>query len=204
MKIHVTVLGVAFLLTALTGCREEANRNSAEDELRFLTNPVPASDVAGRTELVMLDLLKTDRIFDIALQSASLQDWASFFSPDGVMIFPGVREGMGPEAIMDAIWEAAEAKSLTGLTWAPESARVSASGDMGYTEGNYRSTSVDSLGVPVFVTGRYVSIWSHNEDDTWTVDMTVGSPTSPPQPVPEPSLESQLNPDAWRGGTTGG
>src|SRR4030081_937532 len=45
------------------------------------------------------------------------------------------------------------------LTWTPVGADVSASGDLGYTYGNYESHSKDKEGKPIVEHGKYTSIW---------------------------------------------
>lgn len=49
------------------------------------------------------------------------------------------------------------------LEWAPETARVSERGDMGWTWGN--STYIDAGGVRT--TGRYVSVWTRDYEGNW-------------------------------------
>lgn len=49
------------------------------------------------------------------------------------------------------------------LEWAPETARVSERGDMGWTWGN--STYIDASGART--TGRYVSVWTRDYEGNW-------------------------------------
>ena len=66
------------------------------------------------------------------------------------------------------------------LTWAPEGADISASGDLGYTYGNYQFHSKDKDGKPIVEHGKYTSIWKKQKDRTWKVvlDMGNSSPAS--------------------------
>ena len=60
------------------------------------------------------------------------------------------------------------------LTWAPDAAEVSASGDLGYTIGTYRRTAGGKTG-----TGSYVTIWKKSSDGAWRVAVDIGTPPSP-------------------------
>ena len=49
------------------------------------------------------------------------------------------------------------------LEWAPETARVSARGDMGWTWGNSTYTAPDGTRTP----GRYISVWTRDYEGNW-------------------------------------
>jgi ketosteroid isomerase-like protein len=49
------------------------------------------------------------------------------------------------------------------LEWTPETARVSARGDMGWTWGNSTHTGADGARR----TGRYISIWTRDYEGNW-------------------------------------
>ena len=61
------------------------------------------------------------------------------------------------------------------LTWAPTGADMSASGDLGYTYGNYEFRSVDKSGKPVVEQGKYTSIWKKQKDGSWKVVLDMGN-----------------------------
>jgi ketosteroid isomerase-like protein len=128
--------------------------------------------------------MKQDRLFDSAIGTRSLSDWAAFFTEDGVMIRTEVGEISGPAEIQGAIFEAAQARALTRFRWAPERAEVSLGGDMGYTVGSYWTTGEDDAGIEVAVSGKYVTIWRIQEDGTWLAEMTLGVPLTGPEPAP--------------------
>ena len=66
------------------------------------------------------------------------------------------------------------------LTWTPIGADISASGDLGYTYGNYEFTSLGKDGKPVVDHGKYTSIWKKQKDGTWKVVLDMGN-SSPAQ-----------------------
>ena len=57
------------------------------------------------------------------------------------------------------------------LTWEPEFAQVSTSGDLGYTYGQYELTVADS----VFREGYYVTIWKKDANGNWKFVLDTGT-----------------------------
>lgn len=53
------------------------------------------------------------------------------------------------------------------LTWAPDFVDVAASGDLGYTYGQYRLTKTDSTGQTEESTGIFHTVWKRQADGTW-------------------------------------
>jgi ketosteroid isomerase-like protein len=66
------------------------------------------------------------------------------------------------------------------LSWEPQMAFVSASADLGYTLGTYRSARRDSSGLERSGTGKYVTIWRKQADGGWKVVFDGGNPDTPP------------------------
>jgi ketosteroid isomerase-like protein len=67
------------------------------------------------------------------------------------------------------------------LTWTPVGADLSASGDLGYTYGNYEFRSKDKDGKPIVDHGKYTSIWKKQRDGSWKVVLDMGN--SSPEPA---------------------
>src|ERR1700736_3391337 len=61
------------------------------------------------------------------------------------------------------------------LIWTPVGADVSASGDLGYTYGNYEFHSKDKEGKPIIEHGKYTSIWKKQKDGSWKVVLDMGN-----------------------------
>ena len=61
------------------------------------------------------------------------------------------------------------------LTWTPVGADISASGDLGYTYGNYEFHAKDKDGKPVVQHGHYTSIWKKQKDGSWKVVLDMGN-----------------------------
>jgi ketosteroid isomerase-like protein len=69
----------------------------------------------------------------------------------------------------------------TTLTWTPIKADMAASGDLGYTYGNYVFTSKNKEGKRVVSYGKYTSIWKKQKDGQWKVVVDMGN--SSPEPT---------------------
>jgi len=67
------------------------------------------------------------------------------------------------------------------LTWTPVGADISASGDLGYTYGNYEFQSPGQDGTQTEF-GKYTSIWKLQKDGSWKVVLDMGNAS----PVPKP------------------
>lgn len=80
---------------------------------------------------------------------AVVKGWAGFFEPDGPR-----------------------------LSWAPELAEISRSGDLGYTVGHYLLESRDAEGRSVKREGRYVTVWRKGADGAFRA--AADSPLVPP------------------------
>jgi ketosteroid isomerase-like protein len=94
--------------------------------------------------------------------------FAAWFAPDAVTLANGKAAIVGHDAIAaSATWTAASYQ----LTWKPEGARVSQSGDMGYTWGHYDGVSKDSEGNSVKTSGRYMTLWKKQSDGAWKVEV---------------------------------
>jgi ketosteroid isomerase-like protein len=92
--------------------------------------------------------------------------FAAWFAPDAVTLENGNAVVTGHDAIAArATWS----PTVYQLTWTPEGARMSASGDMGFTWGHYEGDSKDALGNPLKETGRYMTVWKKQPDGAWKV-----------------------------------
>ena len=94
--------------------------------------------------------------------------FAKWFAPDAVMLSNGKAPVIGQAAIAaSADWSPTQYH----LTWTPEGARMSASGDMGFTWGSYEGRSKDRDGTPIVTTGRYMTVWKKQPDGSWKVEL---------------------------------
>lgn len=66
------------------------------------------------------------------------------------------------------------------LIWTPVGADISASGDLGYTYGNYEFHSKNKQGKETVDYGKYTSIWKRQKDGSWKVVLDMGNSSKPP------------------------
>jgi ketosteroid isomerase-like protein len=169
MKRNITTL---FLAGVLIGCGGSVQEETRSKELGSLDTDALVADNPGLavTERWRFELLREDRSANFNLQTSGVRPWLSFFTPDGVLIDPGLGEVQGRERIDTVFNRSMAAGDTYSLAWEPERAEVSNGGDLGYTTGSYRSLATDSAGIMTTVTGTYVTIWRRQEDGAWKVE----------------------------------
>lgn len=69
----------------------------------------------------------------------------------------------------------------TSLTWTPVKADMAASGDLGYTYGNYVFKHKDKAGKLITDYGKYTSIWKKQKDGSWKVVVDMGNSSPAPE-----------------------
>jgi ketosteroid isomerase-like protein len=140
----------------------------------------PAPDLEAERQALM----DADRAFAAATAERGVEGWVSYFADDGVQ-YPKQGVVIGKEAIR-ALMAPGLSNPSTVFTWKPESAVVSASGDLGYTRGRWEVGSRDEAGeVAIGARGNYVSIWRKGPDGAWKVAVDIGNDDPPPPPADE-------------------
>jgi uncharacterized protein (TIGR02246 family) len=129
-------------------------------------------------------LEESDRAFARDTAERGVEGWVAWFDEDGVMLPAGSPLTRGHEAIRELMTPAFADPAVT-LHWEPTEARVSRSGDLGYTLGWYelrRKTGEETIALK---RGKYVTIWRKQEDGTWKVIVDAGTEDVAPAPAPE-------------------
>lgn len=143
---------------------------------------------AGRPdrEAALASLVEAERSFARTSEEKGVREaFLAWLAPDAVVFRPAPVEGR-------PVYERMGPASPAVLTWAPEIADVSASGELGYTSGPYElrpGRGADPTG-----SGHYVSIWKRQPDGAWRVVLDAGIP-HPPQ-GPPPATVRDLGPPA--------
>jgi ketosteroid isomerase-like protein len=116
------------------------------------------------------DVMNADRAFAAAaLRDGTRAAFVAYAAPDA-MIF---RDGVSPIRGQAAIAASFRRTGGVVLEWAPEGGEVAASGDLGYTWGNFHWKAGDGKQG----SGNYVSIWRRMDGDwKWIVDLGVDAP----------------------------
>lgn len=100
----------------------------------------------------------------------------TYFADDGVEVVDG-----GGFDTKDAMRKRAPWPEGTTLTWTPIKAEMAASGDLGYTYGNYIYTAKNKDGKLVANYGKYTSIWKKQQDGQWKVMLDMGNSSPDPK-----------------------
>jgi ketosteroid isomerase-like protein len=69
----------------------------------------------------------------------------------------------------------------TSLTWTPVHGEMDASGDFGYTYGNYIYIAKNKEGKTITNYGKYTSIWRKQKDGQWKVVVDMGNSSPDPK-----------------------
>jgi ketosteroid isomerase-like protein len=105
------------------------------------------------------------------------EGWAAWFEAGGRMYRErGYVDGR--DAIRD-LMVPAFADTTRALRWAPDTAVVAASGDIGYTLGHWESVLKTPSGDSVLGRGNYVTIWRRQSDGTWKAAVDIGNQAAP-------------------------
>ena len=136
------------------------------------------ADAAGVREV----LLKADRDFSaLSAQQGFPAAVTAWFAEDAVELPNKENPVIGKSAILANL----AAQPAPGfLSWEPR--RAEASGDLGYTWGEYKLQYRENGGVAQMKTGKYVSIWKRQADGGWKVIVDIGNP-GPDSPQPSQS-----------------
>jgi uncharacterized protein (TIGR02246 family) len=143
----------------------------------YLAPLLIAVNACGATtdlDAVSQAIINADRAFAQATAANGVEGWVSYFAEDGVQFVPGGH--ISGHASIRELMTPALSDSSFSLTWDPVEARVSSSGDLGYTIGRWERRVAGPDGVETVATGSYVSIWRLQEDGNWKVELDIGNP----------------------------
>jgi len=100
----------------------------------------------------------------------------TYFAEDGVEVVDGGGFSTKDDMRKEPPWPEG-----TTLTWTPVKAEMAASGDLGYTYGNYVYTAKNKEGRLVVNYGKYTSIWKKQRDGQWKVVVDMGNSSPGPK-----------------------
>jgi len=139
----------------------------------MLCTALPA---AGLAQDLRATLMETDRAFDRATAANGIEGWVEYAADDAVFMPEGVDFVRGKDAVRTFYAPMFSRKGFT-LRWEPIEAVVSASGDLGYTLGRWKSTAINPEGKTVTGQGKYLTIWKKQNDGSWKAAVDVGNTT---------------------------
>ncbi len=141
----------------------------------LLLTCVPAAlTAAAEPTAASQELLATDRAWEAAAAAGDVERVVTFWSEDAVNFFPGEPVARGLDAII-ALVRRYRSDARYSLRWHSDTARVAASGELGYTSGSFTMTLGTDDGGTVTRTGHYVCIWRKLDSGEWkcTVEASV-------------------------------
>jgi len=147
------VLVLVLVLATIVAC----GTRGTEDDLRRLEGQFAATIAAG----------------DIERFESFLADDVVFLGADGAILD-------GRRAVVEG-WSPLITDPSTHLDWKPLRARLSDSGDMGFTYGEWRMTRERDGGSELLGTGRYSTVWQIQADGVWRVVLDVGNADETPR-----------------------
>ncbi|MGB8013296.1 MAG: nuclear transport factor 2 family protein [Terriglobales bacterium] len=118
--------------------------------------------------------LEADFVADVAKHGHDA--FLTYFADDGVEVVDG-----GGFDTKEAMRRQPPWPEGTTLTWTPVKAEMAASGDLGYTYGNYVFVTKNKEGKLVTNYGKYTSIWKKQKDGQWKVVVDMGNSSPDPK-----------------------
>ena len=129
-------------------------------------------------------LLQASRDWAAIVPSGDIDRMVSYWSDDAVILPPDQPAVVGKEAIRAYVGGMLAIPGFT-ITWEPEQASVSASGDVGYLIERNTATFTDSTGATITQLGKATTIWRKNPEGQWkcVVDIWNNVPSHPVLPT---------------------
>lgn len=123
-------------------------------------------------------LMQVSRDWAKAAQSRDVERLLSYWADDAIVMQTDQPALVGKEAIRGMVEGGFKDPSFS-ITWEPERAVISKSGDMGYLVEHNRMTFRDPTGKARAVLGKGVTIWKKDDSGNWknVVDIFNTSPT---------------------------
>jgi len=135
--------------------------------------PSPHSTVSASPRATAETLKRLEGEFMKAAAEGGSQGYMSYYADDAVEVPNGAAIIHGKVEIAKGMGFLDDKSNQ--LIWTPVGADISATGDLGYTYGNYEFHSKDKDGKPSVEYGKYASIWKLQKDGSWKVVLDMGN-----------------------------
>ena len=152
MKIKGTFFNILFL-SLLAGC------NSGPKDL---------------SESAAMEIMKTDKDMCALAQKEGFNKALLLYADDSLVKPEEGRFPIMGKRALENLW--GNDPGSKSLSWVPYRAEASASGELGYTLGNWKLTTSDTT-----YYGHYFTIWKKHEDGTWKWAVDGGNNTPSPE-----------------------
>lgn len=112
------------------------------------------------------EIIQTERDFSYMAGREGIAEAFAAFAAEDVVLLRNGNLIKGKEGLISFFSNRASADSIS-LTWAPDFADVSSSGDMGYTYGTYTYTVTDTTGQTSTHKGIFHTVWKRQKNGEW-------------------------------------
>jgi ketosteroid isomerase-like protein len=165
---------LAMAIGLMTGLGAQQAKGQLLEPVAPSSTPNPLTDSTVNSGKMLLFQLEAEFAKDVAERGGA--GFASWFAADGVLLGNGAAPVVGKVAVeKSANWSPKDYQ----LTWTPTDAMMGPSGEMGYTWSHYEGHSKDKYGNSVETSGRFITIWSKQPDDSWKVALDAGANDPP-------------------------
>lgn len=171
-KAHPGLLALAALGLLILGaaCRGPLPGSGSDDP-----EPSPRGQLVSEAEsLLQAELMQADREFAESVRTGRLDSWVAAFDDEGMVLPADGPIAAGREAIRD-LFSPLFAEPSFDMTWVPAGSAVAASGDMGYTFGEWTTSTRTPGGDLEHGEGKYVTVWRKGADGRWRVVADIGN-----------------------------
>jgi ketosteroid isomerase-like protein len=166
MNNRIFVPLILLLVVGVTGC-------DGIDEAVTAGNSTNKVAEQARNGLLERDLEFGNAVADYGLAEAYRQ----FLAEDAVQLPDGDWPVQGRNTIYQQIKDVTKDSDFL-LSWKPEVAEVSVSGDLGYTWGTYWLELTDETGEALIIEGNYLNVWRKSADNVWEVVVDISNQIS--------------------------
>lgn len=126
-------------------------------------------------------IIDADKAFStMCMEKGMAEAFTAFAADDVVKLRPGELPVMNKKELEQMFAEHAN-DGVLKFKWEPVKADIAASGDLGYTFGNWQiHIAGDAITQDTTIYGNYVSVWKKQDDGKWKYVIDAGNETPKP------------------------
>ena len=113
------------------------------------------------------EIREAERDFAAMAEKEGISRAFLHFADDEAVLMRGDKLYRGKQELEELFAGTASSPRDEKLSWSPDFVDVSASGDLGYTYGNYTYSFTDSTGAEVERKGVFHTVWKRQVDGSW-------------------------------------
>jgi ketosteroid isomerase-like protein len=168
--VRIKALAVSIALFCVIGCKAETAKSASA------TPTAP-----GTAEAV---LMQRSRDWAKAAATGNVDSALAYWSDDAIVLEAGQPAYYGKVAIRKMVESSMKIPKFS-ITWEPEHASLSPSGDMGYLIEHNRVTMADSTGKVHTQFGQGVTVWKKDASGVWRCVVDISTPSPNERVFPE-------------------